>query len=68
MLQDRLLAGEPLKVDGSAVERASAICAQVLVAAARSARSRGIGFELLHPSDTLTEALTQLGLQSALAG
>ena len=67
-LQEHLLAGGPLQIDGSAVSRASATCVQVLVAAACSARTRGLGFELINPSPALAEALTQLGLQSALAG
>ena len=67
-LQERLLAGEPLTLDGSGVERVSTAAIQVLVAASRSAASHDIAFRLDGASGALTEALADLGLAGTLPG
>lgn len=65
-LQDGLLAGRPLQLDGSGVERVSTACLQVLLAAARSAAAREVPFAVTAPSDALIEALADLGLAGTL--
>jgi anti-anti-sigma regulatory factor len=67
-LQDRLLAGAPLLLDGGGVDRASTPCLQVLVAAGRSAAARGLRFELKDPSPALASAFADLGLQRFVTG
>ena len=54
--------------DGSAVERVSTPCLQVLAATALAARERGIGFRLVNPSVVLAEAIEDLGLSAAMRG
>ena len=65
MLRDRLGDGD-LTMDGARVARISTPCLQVLVAAAATARARGIGFRLRHASPVLTEAVADLGLTAVL--
>jgi chemotaxis protein CheX len=65
-LQDRLLAGQPLRLDGSGVERVCTASLQVLLAASRSAAAREVPFTVTAPSDALIEALADLGLPGAL--
>ena len=65
-VQDRLLTGQKLRLDGSAVERVSTACVQVLLAASRSATAREVPFTVISPSAALTEALADLGLAGAL--
>jgi chemotaxis protein CheX len=66
-LQERLLSGAPMMLDGGAVDRVSTPCLQLLVASRRSAEARGLRFELREPSPVLSEALADLGLQQFLA-
>ncbi len=49
-------------VQADAVERISAACVQVLVAAARDAADRGAAFAVAAPSEVLTDACEDLGL------
>jgi anti-anti-sigma regulatory factor len=65
-LADRLSAGLPLMIDGQLVDRIATPCVQVLIAAARTARSRRLPFSLQAPSAALTDTLVQLGLQHEL--
>lgn len=65
-LQDKIHAGRPILLVGSAVERISTPCLQILVAASKSARARGVSFALRAPSKALLDALVDLGLQQAL--
>ena len=67
-LLSSLAAGAALTLDGAAVARLSTPCAQVLVAAARTARAHGQGFALRDASDALSESLALLGLDRELAG
>jgi anti-anti-sigma regulatory factor len=67
-LQEQVLSGGPVLLDGAAVDRVSTPCLQVLVAARRSTESRGLRFELRDPSAALTNALADLGLQGFVAG
>lgn len=64
-LRERLEAGE-MHLDASAVERVSTPCLQVLAAAASSARKRGIAFRLEGASAVLVEAISDLGLATAI--
>jgi anti-anti-sigma regulatory factor len=65
-LRDRLLAGLPLVLTGDQVERVATPGLQVLVAAAREARSRRLAFSLQAPSTYLADAIASLGLQAEL--
>jgi anti-anti-sigma regulatory factor len=65
-LQERILRDKKLLIDGSAVERASTACLQILLAASLSAAARDIGFELVAASPALIEALHDLGLNQLL--
>ena len=67
-LQDKVLAGQPVLLDGSAVDRVSTPCIQILVAALKGANARGIPFKLDAPSQVLIEAITDLGLRQLFAG
>jgi len=67
-LQEQLLAGEPVRLNGSQVERVSTACIQVLLAAARSAAVREVPFAIDAASATLAEALNDLGLAGTLPG
>jgi chemotaxis protein CheX len=55
--------GEPLAVDGSAVQRLGASCAQVLLAAARTWKAEGDALTLRNPSARFLEDLNLLGLE-----
>ena len=65
-LRDRLLAGLPVTLTGNQVERVGTPGLQVLVAAAREARSRRLPFSLQAPSAYLADAIAGLGLQAEL--
>jgi anti-anti-sigma regulatory factor len=69
-LRSELLAclarGGPLQIDGSAVDRVSTACVQLLVAASVSVRERGGIFELAMPSAVLRHAIRDLGLAPCL--
>ena len=56
--------GDPLVVTGSSVVRVSTAAVQILLAAAADARARGTSFRLRDPSPELTDALTDLGVES----
>ena len=64
---DKLSAGLPIKIDGNLVHRIATPCLQVIIAAARSAKSRQLSFEMNSPSAALLDAFVQLGLQHDLA-
>lgn len=51
-----------IRVDAEAVERMSTACAQILVAASRSAVERGVEFAIIHPSDALVAFCADIGL------
>ena len=51
-------------LDASAVERMSTPCAQVLLAAGRSAGFAGTSFQITNPSEVFRAALADLGLQA----
>jgi chemotaxis protein CheX len=53
-------------LDGSAVERVSTPCLQLLAAAAASAAANGVVFRLHGPSTVLLTAISQLGLGAAI--
>ena len=59
-----LLSDGPLLLNASAVERMSTPCAQVLLAAGRSAGVAGTSFQIASPSDVFRAALADLGLQA----
>lgn len=61
-LRGQLLAGTPLILAGSLVERVSTAAIQVLLAAAAAARRQGLAFYLRDPSPALADALADLGL------
>jgi ABC-type transporter Mla MlaB component len=61
------LAGGALVVDASAVAAVDTAGLQLLLAAERSARERGIVARWLGASDTLRRAAAALGIQHALA-
>lgn len=65
-LQDKIRDARPILLVGSAVERISTPCLQILVAASKSARARGVSFALREPSKVLLDALVDLGLEQAL--
>lgn len=64
-LRDRLQDGAVL-LDGSAVERISTPCLQVLAATAASAERRGAEFRLVRASAALSVAIADLGLAAAI--
>jgi chemotaxis protein CheX len=69
-LRDEILRrrGGPLALDGSAVERFSGLCLQVLLAAHATWREDGHEFRLVAPSEALMDGLRTLGALPALAG
>jgi chemotaxis protein CheX len=64
-LRDRLQDGA-LLLDGSAVERISTPCLQVLAAAAASAERCGAEFRLVRTSSALSVAIADLGLAATI--
>jgi chemotaxis protein CheX len=65
-LQDKIRGARPIVLVGSAVERVSTPCLQVLVAASKTAAEHGLSFVLREPSKVLLDALADLGLEQAL--
>ena len=63
-LRDLLDGDEAIALDGSAVARVSSACVQVIYAAAQSAKEQGRALALHAPSEVLTEAFIDLGLES----
>jgi anti-anti-sigma regulatory factor len=61
-LQEACAQDGPVTLNGAAVERVSTACLQLLVAAAISARARGLAFALHAPSPVLRAAVEDLGL------
>lgn len=57
-----------IALNGADVERVSTAALQVLAAAARSLRARGLPFTLDTPSTPLASALADLGLSPLLGG
>ena len=68
VLLDRLQSGGSFVLAGAAVEQASTAVIQVVLAAGRDARTRGLSFLLRDPSAELTEALGDLGVDAQLGG
>ncbi len=65
-LRDNLLAllgQQSITLDASSIDRMSTPCAQILLAAGRSAAGRGVPFRILNASAVFRSALTDLGLQ-----
>jgi anti-anti-sigma regulatory factor len=58
-----LLAEQSIVIDASAVERMSTPCAQVLLAAGRTAHATRVPFRILNASAVFRAALADLGLQ-----
>jgi anti-anti-sigma regulatory factor len=67
-MQRRIGLRDPVRMDGSAVERISTACLQVLAAAAIAARAGGVPFETVAPSPVLRDAIMDLGLGDLLGG
>ena len=67
-LQRRVAEREPVLIDGSAVERISTACVQVLAAAAIAAQAGGLPFDAFAPSAIMRQAITDLGLRHVLGG
>ncbi len=65
-LQDCLASHDTVLIDGSAVERVSTACLQVLVAARTEAGGQGQSFTLTAMSTALGSAVRDLGLLAAL--
>jgi anti-anti-sigma regulatory factor len=65
-LRDRVLAGQPVVLDGNQVDRVATPGLQVLVAASREARARQLPFSLNAASACLADAIASLGLQAEL--
>jgi anti-anti-sigma regulatory factor len=66
LLVDHCEQGGAVVLDGSAVERVSTACLQVLVAAAKAAQSHGRAFTLAAASHTLASAINDLALDRHL--
>jgi len=66
-LEQGLASGTGMTIDGSAVQRISSPCLQVLVAgAAAFAKAGGPSMTIANPSAALLETVTLLGLKDAL--
>ncbi len=65
-LRAAFAAANDVTVQADAVERVSAATVQTLVVAARDSAARGAAFVIATPSDSLTEACEDLGLQDWL--
>jgi chemotaxis protein CheX len=66
-LRDEMLrlAGEPgIVLDAAGVERMSTPCAQILLAAGRTARASEKSFKITNASEVFRTAITDLGLQA----
>jgi len=61
-LRERLSANPSVELIGSAVERVSTACLQIIVSASATARQRGGSVMLTSPSPALSQALLDLGL------
>ncbi|MEL6570645.1 MAG: STAS domain-containing protein [Pseudomonadota bacterium] len=58
--------GKPIVIDASAVDRFDTLVAQVMVLGKRSWAADDLSFTLANPSETVTDALTRLGLADEL--
>lgn len=58
--------GKPITIDAAAVERFDTLVAQVMVLGKRTWMADDLPFTLLNPSETVTDALTRLGLSDEL--
>ena len=58
--------GKPIIVDAAAAERMDTLVAQVMVIGKRTWAADELSFKLLNPSETVTTALTRLGLAEEL--
>ncbi len=68
-LRSEILArrGQPLDLDGSAVQRLGGLCLQVLLSARAAWTADNQPFRLLAPSQALSEAISTLGAEPALS-
>ncbi len=64
-LRDALML-EALNLDGSAVERVTTPCLQLLISASMSAAAQGVAFRIVAPSPALSAAVADLGLGGLL--
>lgn len=64
-LRDALML-EALDLDGSAVERVTTPCLQLLISASMSAAAQGVAFRISAPSPALRAAVADLGLGDLL--
>ncbi len=64
-LRDALVL-EGLDLDGSAVERVTTPCLQLLLSASMSAAAQGVAFRINAPSPALCAAIAELGLGELL--
>ncbi len=58
--------GKAIKIDASAVERMDTLVAQVMLLGAKTWAADEEDFHVLNPSETVTSALTKLGLSDAI--
>lgn len=58
--------GKPIIIEASAVERFDTLVAQVMVIGKRSWAADDLSFTISNPSETVTDALTRLGLAEEL--
>lgn len=58
--------GKPITIDAAAVERFDTLVAQVIVLGKRTWAADDLPFTLLNPSETVTNAITRLGLAEEL--
>ncbi len=65
-LRTHLGSEDLLELDGSAVERVSTACLQIIVTASITARSQGAALRLVTPSPVLSQAIADLGLDQSL--
>jgi chemotaxis protein CheX len=67
-LRSEILArrGQPLDLDGAAVQRMGGLCLQVLLSARNAWAADDQPFRLLAPSPALREAISTLGAEAAL--
>jgi len=52
----------PVSIDAGQVSHMGALCTQILLAAARKAKTRGHAFNIINTSDRVLEKLSAMGL------
>lgn len=63
-LLDRVAQGQPLRLDGAAVEQVGLACLQLLISARRTAAALQLPFVIEHPSAALLEGISIAGLDA----